>query len=475
MDPSYALRRNNGSLFGLISKHQILVDLPNVDRLMSHSSIFLDTTPIQYTLLTRVFGGLDLIHLRKKVDTSWTDLKAPVEKLFLNETASTAALERVRIPEQVNLFVTFTSEIHRMRLWEQSAQIRIKTTHDPGDTPTVEANLQSLTRDFGACIAIPQLYGKDFLTQYPQVLQDMWKFDTDLFPWLMIGIPQWAPFQNLKDGLAARTRMLKQIESLYYRIHQYQLGHSIDFGADMSDISTTALDRNKVYERDGWSYSERGASDFAILWAQNANTQPVLFWLLAYVYSTSGILEQLRMEIAPYISVSEASPSKLASLDIPGLCRSCQLLKACIFETYRLVNEPTSIRYVARPITITDGDLKHEIEPGTFVSVPHSLANRDPSVYDDPNRFEPARFLAPDAVSGELIARHRRLKPWGSGAAMCKGRTFAEKEIMALGAAIISIWNIAPASGTWELPAMVPGTGVRKPVKDIRVKITRRS
>ena len=36
------------------------------------------------------------------------------------------------------------------------------------------------------------------------------------------------------------------------------------------------------------------------MWGQNANTQPIFFWFMAYANSTPGLLEQLRKEIAPY-------------------------------------------------------------------------------------------------------------------------------------------------------------------------------
>ena len=87
---------------------------------------------------------------------------------------------------------------------------------------------------------------------------------------------------------------------------------------------------------------------------------------------------------------------------------------------------------------------------------------------------DPTRFLETNASTGKPVARYGKLKPWGSGAAMCKGRTFAEKEIMVLGAAIVAAWDVEPASGRWELPDTVPGTGVKKPVRDIRVLISRR-
>lgn len=72
----------------------------------------------------------------------------------------------------------------------------------------VEANLSSLSRDFGACIAIPILYNQSFLDRYPQLLNDFWKFDNNLFPLLMMGVPTWLlfPFKVMREGLAARSR-----------------------------------------------------------------------------------------------------------------------------------------------------------------------------------------------------------------------------------------------------------------------------
>jgi cytochrome P450 len=440
---------------------------------MSQSYYTINAEPVQYTLFTRVFGATDSPELKKKLEDSWKDLLEPIERLFLNDAAAAAAIERGGTPQKVASFVTFSDNTERMKRWELSADIRIVTPDLPGKPGEVEANLQSLARDFGACFAIPLLYGQDFLDRYPQLLDDFWKFDNDMFPLLMIGIPSWAPFKIMKEGLAARSRLLDEMEALYRRIDQAQRGKPVD--ADMSGVSSAAFERNNVYEREKWSFRQRAGGDLAIFWGQNANTHPVLFWLLVYVYSTPGLLEELREEIAPYIILSQTEPPEITSMDLPALSHNCQLLKACIFETYRMANEATSIRYIARPVTVNDGANKHELKPGMFVSAPHSLIQRDPSVYANPDKFVPDRFLEVDPESGKLIARYGRLKPWGSGAAMCKGRTFAEKEIVALSAAIMTLWNIGPASGTWKLPAMVPGTGVKKPVEDIRVTITRRT
>ncbi|KAI1056424.1 hypothetical protein LB507_001659 [Fusarium sp. FIESC RH6] len=474
LDNSSAISRYGGSLFGITSGHQIAADLPGVERLLSQSHHIFDSTPAQYSLLTLVFGSPDSPQLRDKLHTSLKDLVPPLERTFLNDAASTAAVERSHIEERGASLVTFSSDRESMARWELSADVKVLQPEKPGIPGKVEANLQSLTRDFGACMSIPLIYGQDILDRHPQILDDFWVFDNELFPLLMVGIPQWAPFKMMQDGLKARTRIIDALEGVYKRVEQDRKGEAVDFDADVSDVSTMLRERNAIYNRDGWTLRERAAADLGTFWGLNANAQPVLFWFLLYVYSTPGLLERIREEISPYIRLSGGEKPEITGMDFQSLFKKCQLFKACIFETYRLVNEPTSIRHVSKSVSITDGDRQHNLNQGTYISVPLALKSRDPALYEDPDSFIPDRFLDIDPETGKGTARYGKLKPWGIGAAMCKGRTFAEKEIISLGSAVVSLWDIRPVDGVWKLPAMIPGTGVKKPVNDIRVTIQRR-
>ncbi|ORY02167.1 putative cytochrome P450 [Clohesyomyces aquaticus] len=468
------MRRYGGSLYGISSRHQLLVNLTDVDRVMAQGHHTIDHISVQYTLLTRVFGAAETPDFKQKTFANTKELTAPVEQLFLNDAAATAALESANIPREVNSYVSFSSDSQYLKRWERSANVRFVDGDHLDKAAGVEVDLHSLTRDFGTCIAVPLFYGKDFLERCPTVIDDLWTFDNDFFPLMMIGVPKWAPFKVVREGKAARSRLHHELQALYKRIAQHQRGDAVDFDADMSDVSRAALGRSAVYERANFSLEQRGMMELPIYWGQNANTQPMLFWLLVYIYSSPGILDRVRDEISPYVELSSSGSVEITNMHISALTRNCQYLKACLFETYRLANDPTSIRYVVRPITIRDGDYKHDLKAGTFISAPHSLVSSDPLIFEEPEKFVPDRFLIPDATTGKSVARYGRLKPWGSGAAMCKGRTFAEKEILALAAAIISIWDMKPAEGEWRLPAMVPGTGVKRPTKDIRVVISRR-
>ena len=151
--------------------------MPGVERLLSQSHHIFDSTPAQYSLLTLVFGSPDSPQLRDKLHTSLKDLVPPLERTFLNDAASTAAVERSHIEERGASLVTFSTDRENMARWELSADVKVLQPEKPGIPGKVEANLQSLTRDFGACMSIPLIYGQDILDRHPQILDDFWIFD----------------------------------------------------------------------------------------------------------------------------------------------------------------------------------------------------------------------------------------------------------------------------------------------------------
>jgi cytochrome P450 len=211
------------------------------------------------------------------------------------------------------------------------------------------------------------------------------------------------------------------------RIDQYLSGERVDFDADISDVGTAMLERSRIYRQWGMDVRIRGQVDFALFWALNANSQTMLFWFLALIYSTPGLADRLRKEIAPHVTLA---PPGISAIDIQGLYRDCPLFKSTLFETFRLKNEPTSIRYVAKPVVAVDSNRSHQLTVGSWLSIPHMLCQHNPAVFPEPDKFIPDRFTETDPVTGRQDARYGRMRPWGHGVPMCKGRTFAEKEIL---------------------------------------------
>ncbi|RVX70803.1 hypothetical protein B0A52_05454 [Exophiala mesophila] len=272
-----AISRYGGPLLGITSTHQVVVGLQGTDRFLSQPPITLSADTFQQTIMTRVGGLTNTPEMMNKWHKTWRKLLEPIERMFLNDTVAAAAIERAQVVQKASYLVSFADSTHRMKPWEASANVRLITPESAETVGVVEADFLKLIRDFGACIAIPLLYGQDFLNRYPNLLDDLWRVDVDLLLLLLIGVPPWAPFRTVRKGMESRSRLLRELGSLYKRIHQHLYGLPIDFDADMSDVSPAAMERSEIYHRTGWTFKEQGEGDFAILWGQNANLQPIIF------------------------------------------------------------------------------------------------------------------------------------------------------------------------------------------------------
>jgi hypothetical protein len=57
----------------------------------------------------------------------------------------------------------------------------------------------------------------------------------------------------------------------------------------------------------------------------------------------------------------------------------------------------------------------------------------------------------------------------------CKGRYFAEKQVLIIASSLLVMWDMAPVKGEeLKVPDMGYAGASRSPLKDVRVKLTRR-
>ncbi|MFI6093002.1 cytochrome P450 [Streptomyces sp. NPDC051218] len=102
-----------------------------------------------------------------------------------------------------------------------------------------------------------------------------------------------------------------------------------------------------------------------------------------------------------------------------------QAIQALVHEALRLY---PSAWILPRSVAQDDNLAGYEIEAGTDVLVCPYLAHRDPQLWDDPDRFDPARFTAP----GRRPAHPGSYFPFGIGPRACLGLQFALRESTAL-------------------------------------------
>jgi cytochrome P450 len=143
-----------------------------------------------------------------------------------------------------------------------------------------------------------------------------------------------------------------------------------------------------------------------LLVAGHETTATALTWALRWILPDAPLVARLRGEIAS----AEGDPSRLAKLE---------LLDATVKETLRLQPiVPVVGRVLQRPMTVGG----YELPAGVMVSPSVYLVHRRPSLYAEPRRFRPERFLETRPAQWEWL-------PFGGGIRRCIGAAFAQYEM----------------------------------------------
>jgi cytochrome P450 family 110 len=112
-------------------------------------------------------------------------------------------------------------------------------------------------------------------------------------------------------------------------------------------------------------------------------------------------------------------------------------LEACLQESMRLCPVVVHVTRVARRDLRIGG---HDIPAGTRIFPSAYLAQRNPEVFPEPNRFRPERFLAGRAYEGSYF-------PFGFSPRTCIGRHFVLRQMTLMTSTILRLANLALAPG----------------------------
>lgn len=293
---------------------------------------------------------------------------------------------------------------------------------------------RSLIRDFVAHNSNPALTGTDFVNNNPGFFSDLWIMDRG-FMSLATGLPRWVPFPPLTRAHIARRRMLRSIRIFQEALEKKCNGE--DPGADWRDldnISALLAERAEVFRKYNFTMEARAACEFALMWAMNANANPLIFWMLNHIYADKVLLEMLREEVAPYVRVlqpkqelSIPEPPRLEHVDQEGLLADCTLLKSCFFETLRVDTAPWSFKIVKQDIVLSGRDKspnKVLLKKGSYAHVAHDLHHNDPTYFDDPSEWRADRHIKYEVVGGEkkASADMGTIRPFGMKTSASHGR-----------------------------------------------------
>ena len=284
---------------------------------------------------------------------------------------------------------------------------------------------------------------------------------------ILVGI---FPSITARKGIAGRAVVAKAFEQ-YYR------------GDGLMEASIFAKNRYEVAAKNGVALEDIAKWEVAAVLALVANSSPAAFWTIFFIYSTPGLLDDIRGEIDGIVVTNYEGHEIIRSLDIKSLKERCPLLTSTFQETLRYGSIGTSVREVMED-TILDGQWL--LKKGAMVQMPSRIIHKDSSLWGpDVEEFNPRRFMKdPEAPrSGSSSTARKRPSPacfraFGGGTTLCPGRHFATNEILALTAMFVLRFEMAPsAGGAWSMPTMDNSNMaviIVQPDKDFEVEVSRR-
>ncbi|KAF2500052.1 cytochrome P450 [Lophium mytilinum] len=368
--------------------------------------------------------------------------------------------------------------------WEKAGGV---TYNEDG---SADANFYGLVVNYVGQVVIDMLYGEALIKNNPELQKDLWDFDEGVHHLVSSLGAFTAAGRRAKE---ARRALVMAMDGWHAAVAAVQRGQ--DPGPeyqDLDDVSEVMRLRVKTWVDSKASTKLQTTNDVSVLWGVNVNSNKNIFWMLMQIYAQRELLSDIRKELAAYVKTSstgECGANGLPKLDIDvdGLCKYCPLIKASFYETMRMNMSGLGIRQVNKDLVVTEsaedaamfGKKKpqsYRIPAGSSLVLANGTMQQDPRIFEEPEKFRPGRFIEGDGKDEPVRVVMKNLHTFGGGLYKCKGRYFAEKEVLIFAASILMMWDLRPADGSdvLEIPAMGLAGASRSPVADVRVRLTRR-
>lgn len=265
--------------------------------------------------------------------------------------------------------------------------------------------------------------GTNFVTNFPTLFEDLWVLDRG-FLLLATGLPRWVPIPILTRAHIARQRLLSSLGEFHSAMEKEANGE--DPGSDwrdLEDVSPLVKARTLAYRNHGLSIRARAVLDESLVWAMNANANPLIFWMINRIYADKALLAMLREEIAPYVRAVQPKqdfpipePPHIEDFDVEGLSVNCPLLKSCYIECLRLDTSIWSLKVVKQDFVLQGRERDSPgwlLRKGEFAHAAHDLHNTDPNYFEDPSVWKPDRHVKYSDEGKPVSADMGTIRPYG--------------------------------------------------------------
>jgi cytochrome P450 len=252
----------------------------------------------------------------------------------------------------------------------------------------------------------------------------------------MGGLANWLPWARIARGA-------RDLDALLYR----EIAERRSVAAGRADVMSMLI---QAVDEEGRGLSDEELRDemMVLLIGGHETTATTLSWSVALCLEHPDVLATVREEY-DRVFADGFDPSRISEL---------KYAEAVAKEALRLYPvAPAVARRLKQPLTIAG----HSLPEGVLVSPSIYHIQRDPNVWPDPLRFDPARFIDKRPRPSEWL-------PFGGGVRTCLGMAFALFEMRIVLSTVLRRTNLRMLG---EIPRLSQRGILLGPASPIRVAV----
>lgn len=241
----------------------------------------------------------------------------------------------------------------------------------------------------------------------------------------VLGLPAWLPRPAYFKGWAHLRRIRAMAGGLVRRRRRALAKKGAPEKPDLLDLLMLAADPESG---EGLSRADLTDNVVTLASAGHETTTLALTWALYLLALHPEIQERAAEEARSVLGDRDARPEDVAKL---------VLSRTIIEESMRLYTPTPIMTRTAREATTVAGV---PVRKGGHVALALYAMHRRPDLWENPNAFDPSRFL-PEKAKG----RHRfQYAPFGGGPRVCIGATFAMAEAAVILSTVLRSFRFEP-------------------------------
>ncbi|XP_058033391.1 prostacyclin synthase [Ahaetulla prasina] len=216
------------------------------------------------------------------------------------------------------------------------------------------------------------------------------------------------------------------------------------------------------------------------LWSTQSNAGPAVFWLLLFLLKHPPVMAAVQAEMEKLFRNRRLATRPICEIINQDVLDSTPIFDSALNESLRLSAAPFISREVLQDMALklAAGREYHLRKGDRLCLFPFISPQRDPEIYEEPEKFIYDRFLNSDGTEKKYFYKGgQRLKyynmPWGAGINVCIGKFFAVNSIKLCVFHLLNCFDLELIDPAKEIPGFDTeryGFGMLQPETDVRIR-----